>query len=84
MSGKVTVNGQLVRRDLPGRLMAAKPKAKRRGRPKLAKEVRREVRSVRLPAAMWERLDAMCAPKASNVTSLIENAVRLWLDGPES
>lgn len=64
--------------------MARKTKAKRRGRPALAKEARRERRSVRLPAAMWARLDAMCAPKAANVTSLIENAVRLWLDGPES
>lgn len=64
--------------------MARKAKAKRPGRPRLAKEVRREVRSVRLPAEMWARLDAMCEPKASNVTSIIEDAVRLWLDGPES
>ena len=59
--------------------MARKAKAKRPGRPRLAKEVRREVRSVRLPAAMWARLDTM-----GNTTSIIENAVRLWLDGPES
>lgn len=64
--------------------MATKPKAKRRGRPPMSKQARREVRSVRLPAEMWTRLDAMCSPKESNVTSIIENAVRLWLDGPLS
>lgn len=55
--------------------MARKPKAKRRGRPPLAKEARREVRSVRLPAALWTRAEAY-----GEITATIERALTVWLD----
>lgn len=55
--------------------MARKPKAKRRGRPPLAKGVRREVRSVRLPAALWARAEAY-----GELTATIERALTAWLD----
>lgn len=55
--------------------MASKTKAKRRGRPRLAKEARREVRSVRLPAALWARIEA----RGNNTTSIIEEALLEWL-----
>lgn len=55
--------------------MARKSKAKRRGRPRLAKGVRREVRSVRLPAALWTRAEAY-----GELTATIERALTAWLD----
>lgn len=54
--------------------MARKPKAKRLGRPPLAKEIRREGRSVRLPQALWAELEAY-----GEVTATIERAVKEFL-----
>lgn len=55
--------------------MARKPKAKRRGRPRLPKADRRERRSLRLPAALWQRAEAY-----GEVTATIEKALVAWLD----
>lgn len=55
--------------------MPRKPKAKRRGRPRLAKGIRREVRSVRLPQALWTRAEAY-----GELTATIERALTAWLD----
>lgn len=55
--------------------MARKAKPKRRGRPPLPKADRREVRSVRLPAALWQRAEAY-----GELTATIERALTAWLD----
>jgi hypothetical protein len=55
--------------------MARKPKAKRVGRPSLSKDARREVRSVRLPTALWKRAAAY-----GELTATIERALTAWLD----
>jgi hypothetical protein len=57
--------------------MARKPKAKSRGRPPLAKGARREVRSVRLPPALWARAEVY-----GELTATIERALVAWLDQP--
>ena len=57
--------------------MARKPKAKRPGRPKLAQGQRREVRSVRLPADLWHKIDTR-----GERTAVIERAVIEYLDKP--
>lgn len=58
--------------------MARKPKAKRPGRPALPKGERREVRSVRLPAALWARVESH-----GEVTATIQKALEIWLDRAE-
>jgi hypothetical protein len=55
--------------------MARKPKAKRVGRPSLSKDARREVRSIRLPGALWKRAEAF-----GEVTATVERALTAWLD----
>lgn len=55
--------------------MARKTKAKRPGRPPLPTAERREVRSVRLPAALWARAEAH-----GELTATVERALRAWLD----
>lgn len=55
--------------------MARKAKAKRPGRPTLPKAERREIRSVRLPAALWTRVEAH-----GEITATIERALTAWLD----
>jgi hypothetical protein len=55
--------------------MPRKAKAKRVGRPALSKDARREVRSIRLPGALWKRAEAF-----GEVTATIEKALTLWLD----
>lgn len=55
--------------------MARKAKAKRRGRPRLAKGTQRQVYSVRLPAALVARAEAYGA-----LTATIERALTAWLD----
>jgi hypothetical protein len=54
--------------------MARQAKKKRPGRPALAKADRREVRSVRLPAALWARVEAY-----GEITATIETALTAWL-----
>lgn len=54
--------------------MARKSKAKRVGRPALEKEARRQVRSVRLPPALWAQLESY-----GEITSTLERAVRAFL-----
>lgn len=58
--------------------MACKAKAKRPGRPRAAKGALREVRSVRLPAALWKRIEAY-----GKITAIIEQALTIWLDRAE-
>jgi hypothetical protein len=53
----------------------AKPKAKRRGRPPLAKEDRRQVYSIRLLPALAARAQAYC-----ELTATVERALTYWLD----
>lgn len=55
--------------------MARKAKAKRVGRPSLSKDARREVRSIRLPGALWKRAEAY-----GEITATIECALTAWLD----
>jgi hypothetical protein len=55
--------------------MARKPKAKRPGRPNLAKDAVRQVYSVRLPPLLVERVEAH-----GKLTTVVEQALRDWLD----
>jgi hypothetical protein len=55
--------------------MPRKAKAKRRGRPPLAKGVARQVYSVRLPTALVARAEAY-----GGLTSTVEQALTAWLD----
>lgn len=55
--------------------MPRKAKAKRRGRPALAKGVRRTNRSIRLPDALWARAEAH-----GEVTATVEQALMEYLD----
>lgn len=55
--------------------MPRKPKAKRVGRPSLSKDARREVRSIRLPGALWTRAEAY-----GELTATIEMALVKHLD----
>jgi hypothetical protein len=50
-------------------------KAKRRGRPPLAKGTQRQVYSIRLPAALVARAEAY-----GGLTATIEQALTAWLD----
>jgi hypothetical protein len=53
----------------------ARKKAKRRGRPPLAKGAVRQVYSVRLPAALVARAEAY-----GGLTATVEQALTAWLD----
>lgn len=55
--------------------MARKAKAKRVGRPSLSKDARREVRSIRLPGALWKRAEAY-----GEITATMERALTKELD----
>jgi hypothetical protein len=55
--------------------MARKAKAKRPGRPRLAKGERREVLPVRLPSALIARAKAYGKP-----AEVVEKALTYWLD----
>lgn len=55
--------------------MPRKPKAKRPGRPALAKGTGREMRAIRLPPALWRRIEAF-----GPVTATIERGVTELLD----
>lgn len=55
--------------------MARKPKAKRLGRPALAKGTGREMRAIRLPPALWKRIEAH-----GRVTATIEQGVIEFLN----
>lgn len=58
--------------------MATKPKAKRPGRPRLAKEARREVLPVRLPPGLVARVKAL--KKYATPAEVVELALTYWLD----